>query len=170
MAVSAIGKNDNTNSGNISYLKSIAVGVLTGYSLKYILPVTLQEKDEHFNAALNGIKTKAKEAKLQEIEAIKQIKPKTKEADTFIKMHDSNKLSLSEIKKDNDVIKLIKKINAKSRNIKIQGRKALNGATKAIRPTGVFLVTGAVVGFAVALTCNILNIMATNKINADYED
>lgn len=177
MAVSAIEKNRNNNSGNISYLKSIALGTLTGYSLKYILPITPQEKDEDYKASLNKIKTEAAQAKLNAIKSIKTSKNRALEEDVFIALYNKKKLNISEIKKlrnsnsgENKVLDLIKTINNEARVVFLKGKNALKASTKAIRPTRIFLTTGAAVGLAIAFTYNVINKVATDRAARNFEN
>ncbi|MDD3437482.1 MAG: hypothetical protein PHC64_10060 [Candidatus Gastranaerophilales bacterium] len=61
MAVNAV-RNDG-NHKKTSYLKSIVIGGITGYALKYAIPITPQEMDDDFNARLGQIKESAKSFK-----------------------------------------------------------------------------------------------------------
>lgn len=54
MALRAVQIN-NDNSGTWSYTGSAAIGAFAGYSLKYILPVTSQERNESFNVFCDKI-------------------------------------------------------------------------------------------------------------------
>jgi hypothetical protein len=65
MAITPVQNNKNEP----SYVKSMAIGALAGYSLKYLLPLTSQEKDDTFKSKLGEIKTKTGKNTLKEIEA-----------------------------------------------------------------------------------------------------
>jgi len=77
----------NNNNNKVSYVKSAAIGALAGYSLKYLLPITSQEKDEVFISEMNKIKAKAKGNTLKELEGERVLNAYTKSirpAGTFI--------------------------------------------------------------------------------------
>lgn len=169
MAVSAIQKDTNNNSHkNMSYVKSAAAGALIGYSLKWALPITPQEKDERFNAELDAISAKAKAAEAKEFENIRNIEPKTLATDTFIKLYDSNKLNDSDIKSlteplSTQVMDLKNRVNDKTKMIKQVGEKTLNSFTKSIRPAGSFIVTGLGIAVGIAFVHNVLSRINENN-------
>lgn len=165
MAVSAIEKNKTHNSGNISYLKSMTFGALTGYVLKYALPITPQERDENFKTALNEIKLRAQQAKIDEIMLIKEEKNELEGAD-FFNRKKNQKFKLSEIKNNEKVMKLIRRVNEKAREVNILGRKKENAYVKNIRPNGTFIFAGAGIALLAAITNNIINKIAEERVNA----
>lgn len=57
MAVSAI-QNDKSNSPRGGYISSIIAGSAVGFSLKYLIPLTPDEKDEEYKLALAKINQK----------------------------------------------------------------------------------------------------------------
>lgn len=166
MALDAVQKNKN-NSGQMSYIKATAIGALTGYSLKYILPISPQEKDENFKTALKNNRLKAKKAKLAAIENIKNSKNQSAINDTFIRMYDKKQLKPSLINKLENhlrggILEIIKTVNEIAKFEKLNGKKDLIAITKSIRPTGTFIAIGFIFGFVVALINNI-----SNKVSAE---
>lgn len=130
MTVNAIKSNDNH--GRISYLNSIALGGLTGYALKYALPITPQEADADFKWKLRQISSEAR-----------------KSLDSFN----------PQIKEPEEVLKVFKEL-------KQNGRRILIAGTKEIRPTGVFVWSGILIGATIAFINNILNVVAKNRAQA----
>lgn len=164
MALDAVQKN---KSNSMSYIKATAIGALTGYSLKYILPISPQEKDENFKASLKCSRHKAQKAKLAAIENIKNSKNKSAINDTFIRMYDKKQLKPSLINKlenhlRGEIVETIKKVNEVTKIEKLNSKKDLIAITKSIRPTGAFVAIGFIFGFVVALINNI-----SNKISAE---
>ncbi len=160
MAVSAIQKDTNNNSHKMSYIQSAATGALIGYSLKWAIPVTPQEKDEIFNAKLKEISATAQAERLKEFENIKNIEPKTQAKDTFIKLHDDKKLNEVEIKKlaeplCTQVMDFKNRVNETAKTVRKVGRKTLNAFTKSIRPTSTFVLTGMGIALCIAFLHNI---------------
>lgn len=165
MAVSAVKNSDRPK--RISYLESTVAGILTGYALKYILPVTSQEKDEHYIAALKTIKKDAKAAKLEEIAEIKK-NPSAPCSDIFLKMHNNQELKISKIKSLKEssarhVLNIITRINNNAREAMNIEKRALIAKTKDIRPTHIFIIIGGAIGLLIATTVNIGREIAKNK-------
>jgi len=75
MAVSPVQNNSNKN---VSYAKSAAIGALVGYSSKYLLPISSQEKDDSFVSEMTKIKVNAKSNTLKIIEGERGLKAYTK--------------------------------------------------------------------------------------------
>lgn len=172
MALRAVQKNKD-DSGTLSYTKSAAVGALIGYSLKHILPVTPQEKDEKFNASLNAIRVKAKEAELAEVKKIRNLRRQSEAADTFIRMYDAKTLNptdFDKIKKTlvNDVRHFFTRINEEAQEISEIEIKNLKKSVKKLRPTSVFVVMGFVTGLLIALVNNVLT--RITRENPQYTD
>lgn len=172
MALRAVQKN-NDNSGTLSYTKSAAVGAFIGYSLKHILPITSQEKDENFNASLNAIKVKAKEAELAEVKKIRSLRRQSEAADTFIRMYDAKTLNPSDfdrIKKPlvNDVRQFFARVNEEAQKMSEIEMKNLKKSVKKLRPTSIFVVMGVVTGLLIALVNNVLTRIA--RENSQYSD
>lgn len=172
MSVDAV-KRSPDSPRQMSYVKASATGALIGYSLKYIIPVTNQEKDENYNAAFKESAIKTKKMKAAEIEKIRASKDKTELTDTFIRMYDAKTLQPSLIQKLNTPLKdglldMVKSLNEKAReNLAIEKRN-LNAITKSIRPTAVFVGIGVAVGFVSALIINIVR--RIDYYNAQYPE
>lgn len=172
MALRAVQKNKD-DSGTLSYTKSAAVGAFIGYSLKHILPVTHQEKDEKFNASLNAIKVKTKEAELAEVKKIRSLRRQSEAADTFIRMYDAKTLNPSDfdkVKKTlvNDVKQFFTRVNEEAQKINEIEIKKLKKSIKKLRPTSVFVVMGFVTGLLIALVNNVLT--RVTRENSQYSD
>lgn len=160
MAVDALQKKPNSPS-QISYVKTTATGALIGYSLKYLIPVTYSERDENYNESLKQNQLEADAKKSAEIERIRNSKNKTELTDTFIRLHDANKLDEENIKKikspiQEGLIDMIKGLNEKFAENIATGKRNLDAITKSIRPTHIFVGAGLVVGFLTALGTNLI--------------
>lgn len=171
MAVNAV---QNNNNSTMSYKKSIAVGAITGYALKWALPITPQEKDLNYTLELNRAKAEAKLAKTNELSAIINAKPKTKAIDTFSKLHSTHKLTQEEIAKLPESLRAqVTALKARpSFKFKEAFKIGLNKAiviTKGIRSKGIFITTGAVVALAYAFTHNVIKGMATNSTEENQD-
>lgn len=148
-----------------SYLKNVIAGGVIGYALKYALPVIKDERDENFKAYLKETKMKAKQAKLDEFEAIKNAHKKAKGTDEFVNIFSNKRLNITDKIKifkqlDKDTQKnvkwLIEQVNDKSREINVAGKKAINAAVKDIRPTHTFIAAGVGVAALGTLIYNII--------------
>lgn len=172
MAVSAV-KNSN-NQKRVSYLESTTVGVLAGYSLKYILPITSHERDENYKAALKAIKENARATKLEEINAIKQ-NPSAPCSDVFLRMYNNKSIKISKIKSLQEssarhVLNLITRINDNVREAMNVEKRALIAKTKDIRPAHIFIIAGGAVGLLIAATFNIGRKIAKDKAENKTEN
>lgn len=160
MALDAVQKSPDSPN-KVSYLKASAIGALTGYSLKYIIPVTHQEKDEAYNSALKEIRLKTRKMKAAEVEKIRKSPNKTELTDTFIRMHDSKKLLPSNIRKlksplKDDLLDMVKRLNEEARENMAIEKRNLNAMTKSIRSTAIFVSIGIGAGLLIALVTNII--------------
>lgn len=160
MAVDALQKNPNSPR-QISYVKTTAAGALIGYSLKYLIPITYSERDENYNEALKQNQVDADAKKAAAIEQIRKMTPKTELTDTFIRMHDANKLNEEAIKKLKSPLKeglldMLKGLNEKSTENITVGKRNLDAITKNIRPTHIFVGVGLIIGFLAALSTNLI--------------
>lgn len=165
MALRAV---QNDNNAQMSYIKSSATGALVGYSLKYILPITPQEKDEIYNSFLSEREARVKKAKSAEIEEIRKSVKHSDTADNFISLYDAKKLTFSKTQKlkkslNEGLYELVKRVNDAGRAEKIKLRKDLTAITKSIRPTGTFVILGILAGLIIAFIKNITNNTATNN-------
>lgn len=160
MAVDALQKNPNPPS-QVSYVKFTTTGALIGYSLKYLIPVTYSERDEHYNETIKQNQLEADVKKTAAIERIRNAKNKTELTDTFIRMHNANKLNEENIKKlklpiREDLLDMIKGLNEKVAENMTTGKRNLDAITKSIRPTHIFVGVGLVIGFLTALGTNLI--------------
>lgn len=165
MTVSAVKNRDKPK--RISYLESTAAGILVGYSLKYFLPVTSQEKDEHYKAALKKIKENVRANKLDEINKLKQ-NPSTPCSDIFLNMHKNKQINVSKIKSlpessARHILNIITRINNNAREAMNIEKRALTAKTKNIRPAHIFVIVGGALGLLIAATVNIGREIAKNK-------
>lgn len=172
MAVEAIQLNKHdSNQAHASYLKAGALGALTGYSLKYILPVSKVEKELKNDEFFVELKKTVKEARLKEIEAIRNSKTKTEATDVFISMVDKKEIKASKLKELKEPIaievkKLIIRVNDKARAVKAVGNEIFTAMTKHIRPTKTFVAAGVGVACAGAL---VYNLLARTKVSEEEE-
>lgn len=168
MPVRAI-QNDN-NQGRMSYLNSGLFGAFAGFSLKYLIPVLPQEKDEFFNAGLQEIRQKTKVLKAFEIDKIRNAQNKTPVMEQFIYLHDRKELKSSKIKNHaeslkNGLYEIIVSINNSARNLIQKEKKLLINKTKEMRPASTFIIIGTLVGTTIAGINNIINTIAQDKLN-----
>lgn len=168
MAVCAIQNNSNQKSGKLSYFGSMIIGAISGYSLKWALPITSQEKDERYNSELSKIRLNVKKARMDEIEIIRKEASTIPGADEFLKMHDNGKLLYREIKKCNGALSeklmiLLTRVNDVAINTRIIGIKTVKSFTKSIRPTGAFLVIGTGIALGIALINNIAKVASKSS-------
>lgn len=166
MALRAVQK-DNDTLHRTSYLKCATIGALTGYSLKYILPVTPHERDDSFKKSLKEINAEAKAAKLEEIGEIRKSRKQSKAANIFVRLYDTKKLKplkRKKIKKSltGETLTLLRRVNERAKYVRLLERKDLKVITKSIRPTAGFVLIGASLGFAFAVINNIMNVVAEN--------
>jgi len=167
MTVNAIQKNEYT-SQKMSYLKSALIGGLSGYALKYALPITQHEKDERYSFYLEQLKNQVRESKLKTIEAIRNSQPKTLETDNFIRLVDKKEVKISKIKAlesplSSQVGEIVNLVNDKGREVRAYGKETLKALTKHIRPTKTFVATGAGIAITTAFIYNtIVKLADTN--------
>src|SRR5574344_555731 len=95
MAIQAIQTNDN-NSSLATVVKASAVGALTGYATKYVLPITNQEKDATYINELKRIRAYSKDVKAEIINEIKTLTNRSKAQDEFLKFIDADKKAYKE--------------------------------------------------------------------------
>lgn len=170
MAVDALQKNQ-TSPTQVSYLKYSAIGALTGYAAKYLIPITYSERDENYNAFLKENEQNVAKQKFEEIQKIRHSAKKSKLTDTFVRMHDSNTLTSENIQKlksplKEDMLDMLNRINLQTQEGITKGKQNLDAATKGIRPTHVFVGAGLVIGFLSAVGTNILR--RIDFYNAQY--
>lgn len=161
MAVGAVQKNDTNKSGRANYLKFAAVGGLTGYALKYLIPVTSSEKnDENYKNELKKMQADADLTASNEIAAMRKFDKKTIIEDTFLKLHDAKTLNVTEINKlgqplATQVSELYARVFDISEYLIDIRTKALTAYTKKIRSSFSFVAIGVVASVAGAIVHNI---------------
>ncbi len=161
MAVRAVQRDPNERAGSMSYISSAIIGGISGYTLKWVLPITNQEKDKEFYAELKDIAKEAFEKKKIEIEKIRTSKPRETFQDEFIKLYDAKKLNITEIRKlpnsvSDKVMGLFARINEKILGLKTVRKKHLIDSTKGIRPASVFISAGVCAGILIAVISNMI--------------
>lgn len=174
MAITVIQNNSNNNSGRMGYMSSAVLGALSGYSLKWLLPLTTQEKDQNYLDELVQVKRNAWQAREAEIEKIRNEVPKANGADEFISMYDNNKLTSFDIKKVDEPLSgkltaLLERINNAALKVKTEGRENLIFQIKKIRPALTFISIGMGIALGIALIHNIFKETPQNFETVDYE-
>lgn len=156
MAVNAVQRNEY-RSNQASYTKAAGIGALSGYALKYVLPLTQQEKDE-----MNSDKVDFKRfAKMNAIEGITK-DDKVLGRDEFLGLCTNKKLTAGEINalgepKRTQVFNIIKTINEKAR---VYAESAFVAIKKHLRPAKTFIAVGAAVALSTAFVYNVLGKMS----------
>lgn len=151
----------------VSYFNAIAVGALSGYALKYLCPITKQEKEGDYKPSLQELRKQTREAKLAEVKAIKNAKEKAFGTDAFVKL--AGKKTFAEMKTEFNslpkpeqkaVLALLNQVNAKAREITKASREFAQNLSSAwlkhIRPTGPFVGAGVGVALIGALIYNVI--------------
>jgi hypothetical protein len=168
MVVEAIRSNDNPK--RISYIDSAIIGALGGYALKWVIPVTSQEKDTAYKTALLNIEKEAKKAAFAEIEKIRQTKPDG--FDVFERVYNKQvyESGIEKLPKHlmDKVMPLIARVNEKAETTKVVGKHILTTFTKSIRPSKAFLEIGVGLTIGAALIHNILNEIAQDAQENNY--
>lgn len=175
MVVEAVQSN-NRHSIFIPAAQGAVIGAAAGYVGKYALPLTREEKnsDEYVKVSnkINREKTQFNIRTQKFINSLKAKEDKTLAEDEFVKMFDGLKEG-DTVKKTSirDAVKklqtespeqllafkkLCKKSSAIAEKTAKQCLNAYNLVTKHIRPTGFFLVAGAVTGAFIAAAHDIL--------------
>lgn len=172
MAVRAIQNDTNENSGKLSYIGSAIVGAVGGYSLKWGLPVTSQEKDERYHDELSKVRIGVKKARMDEAELIRKEASTIVGADEFLRLYDNKKLIHTEIKKykgslAEKLTSLLIRVNNSAIIARDIGIKKIIFYTKSIRPTGSFIAIGTGVALLIALVHNIYKEASKKSTNAD---
>lgn len=160
MAVSAI----QNNSNQASYTKMALLGGVGGYALKYILPVGPVQKDAEFSAYIDTVRKEASQAKIREIDMIRNAEPRTLAQDAFVSMLDKKELTPDKIRNLGDplpgeVRSIITKVNDKAREVKAFGQELFSKVAKQIRPAQRYIAGGVAIGLASAFVYNVLGKM-----------
>src|SRR5574344_623230 len=125
------------------YLKPIAVGALTGYSAKWLIPVASWEKNEFYSDYISMVKKHSKIVKDEYISSLRESGQISKFVEKF-----SKHLSLKNIKWINSntrakVLNTVFEANDVARTVRVQGYKNGNFLLKRIRPGFTFAILGA---------------------------
>lgn len=168
MAISAI-QNNNTNNNpkRASVIDAALIGGISGYALKWALPIMAQEKTQDYNAGLKEISQKAIAVRTQTYNNIRNSKNRTPASDTFIKMYDNKTLNPKEIKKlkeplQSEIFGLRSGVRHKTKDMIRTGKRALESFTKSIRPTSSFVFLGMGLATAIAFIHNACLELNTN--------
>lgn len=172
MSVRAIQNDTNENSGKLSYIGSAIVGAVGGYSLKWGLPVTAQEKDERYRDELSKVRIGVKNARMDEVGLIRKEASKIVGADEFLHLYDNNKLIHTEIKKyqgslSEKLTSLLARVNNSAIIARDIGIRKIISYTKSIRPTGAFIAIGTGVALITALVHNMYKEVSKESGNVD---
>lgn len=152
MAVEAVQSNQQ-KSHQASYIKSAVAGGLGGYALKYVLPLTPQEKDEKFFNDINGVK---EILKTKEINEIRKSPLRTDAQDEFVKLIDNNEIKFSKFSGKTGLIEFLSHFNMRAREA---AKKIVTTYNKDIRPANSFIAIGAGFALATAFVYNVLGKM-----------
>lgn len=171
MALDAIQQNSSSNNDlrRTSFLKSGAIGAVTGYALKYSLPIMLQENDDVFISESAQADADAKVVQ-EEMQLIKKDSAKIKGADEFIRLYQNKKIDFSTssaLGLSEDLQKLYSRVTSKifdTKNLEIEKRVAW---AKKIRPTFTFVAAGTALGLLSALVHNVY--VENAKKGLDYD-
>lgn len=176
MSISAISSNDQKRGCMVPMLKGAAIGALSGVVLKYAQPLAPQEKNDpeykKVIAKINQQKTEFGPKTVTYLDKMKSKSSLSLAEDTFVKMFDGMKdgdhvkagtirkaIQSLEKRKPGQVDEF-KRICKESTRVAEQTAKqcvkAYNLATKHVRPTSFFLISGAVVGALIAMFNDIL--------------
>ncbi len=166
MAVSAVGQEGHSNIGTI--MASTSTGVVTGYALKYLWPVTKQEDDFNNTVMRNYCHKITNRAKVKEF---KEAGVKTGAQDCFVKMIESGdkeaflagnlskkvaSLGGEDSLAGKEFRTIVRTVNEASAKTLKRWNTAYNMMLKIKRPVIPFLVAGAGVGFLAGFTRNVL--------------
>lgn len=171
MPVDAIDDRNAKLLSGTSYIGAALTGAVSGYALKWAIPLTRQEKDETYAAGMSQSRRDYWVARKSEIEEIRKSKNKIECADLFIKLNDENKLTLAQIQKAkapvyDKLMILFNRINEVGLVAKIEGKRIIKIRIKDLRPTFVFILLGTGFGLGIALIKNI----AKNLRELNYQD
>lgn len=155
MAVGAI-KNEQINKKKTSYIGSVLTGVAVVYSSKWIIPITKPEKDEYYFDELKDIGKKSSHAIKVEIKKISETVPKTPEIKAFLNIFDKDNTQKIDKNFSNEVIELLARVKDKALTVKQIEKAKLSNYLKSIRPTAPFIFIGTIIGFAYAITRNLI--------------
>ena len=176
MKVNAVEGNQKRHSVFVPIIEGAAIGTVVGYAGKYALPLTHEEKnsDEYIKVSSKVAREKTQYNFRTDkfISTLKAKEERTAAENAFIKLFeglkDGDNVKKSSIKnaikelteKHPDQVIAFKRLCKKTSDIAEKTAKQCMNAydltTKHIRPTGFFLVAGAVTGGFIALVHDIL--------------
>ena len=155
-------QNDNSMLSNV--VRGVAIGSVTGYMSKYMLPVTKGEKSaKTYQTAMKIIKRETNALKGNVIEQIRNLPDKTPAQDAFIKMVDAKGDALDKLRaikglsSENrlEVRNIVSSVNDYAKKMFQKHVTAYEvGVTKRIRPG--FVGLGAFTGFIAAVAYNVM--------------
>lgn len=167
MTIKAINSYDD-NGMLSTVVTSSAVGAGLGYTSKYLLPITEQERDANYKKIVKIARSEAINSKKDAIDEIRNVKKKSLAQDTFIKMIDNKeKINTKTIKskikqlggpESVDAMEfrnIIANINESAAKLSKQCISIYEGVIKRIRPTSPFVVVGAIAGLFAGVTQNV---------------
>ncbi|MFA7658138.1 MAG: hypothetical protein WCY19_01755 [Candidatus Gastranaerophilaceae bacterium] len=162
MAIDAV---QNNNSGRISVLGSAVFGGLAGYSLKWALPVTSQEKKgDYFESKTEEIRTNVRAAKSKAIGGIKDLPVKDEAAENLLSLLDGINFRYTALKAKNlpeesvhKIMELKAGVDYEARKVLIVGIEERTAYLKKMRPTNPFVLIGACIALMFALLHNAIN-------------
>jgi hypothetical protein len=160
MAVRPIQQHDHTSSNFSNVIAATTGGALAGYGAKWLYPVTKQEQADPLYR--EGMALLREKANTEFVNSVRNLSKKTKAQDVFIKTVDGiGGLTENSIKSlsGDDAAELrglfTKLTDAAGTKFEIYS-KELNLWTKKIRPASWFIAAGALAGFALGVTHNVL--------------
>lgn len=157
MAVNAVQRNEY-RSNQASYTKAAGIGALSGLALKYVLPLTQQEKDKSYSDRLDFKRS----VKDREIRALRNANPPIPGGDQFLKLYDAHELTAGKVKAlgepgTSQTTGILKGINTAARKF---ANDAFTAIRKYFRPAGTFIAVGAAVALSTAFVYNVLGKMS----------
>lgn len=167
--VGAIQSNDRRNNYLAQITEGAVIGTAMGYGAKYLLPLTSEEKSTNqYVRVIDGINAHKNMYSSETSRFLYNLKNQEQSLakDEFVKMFDGmkhgDKVKTSSIRKAltnlqdkptelKEFKKICKSASELAEKIAKQHVDAYNLAAKHLRPTGFFMVTGAVVGAVMSL-------------------
>lgn len=183
MKVNAVESNDRRRTSLVPMVQGVVIGGASGYIAKYVQPLAPQEKNNpEYKREINRINEMTHQYSSRTEEYLNDIKAKGKltlAEDTFVKMFDGMKdgeklkhstvrNALNKIMKKNpaEVIEfrnICRDSSRKAQKIAKESIHAFNLATKDLRPTSFFVITGSIVGAFIALVHDVLRTDVKHK-------
>jgi len=178
--VEAIESNNNRRGHLVPLLNSAGTGALVGFTLKYIQPVTLDEKNTHeYKQVIKDINTRRTTYSSWTENYLNKIRGKSNLSlaeDVFIKTFDGLKegehvgtkrirQAFASVKTEDkgELKQLFENARYQAERVAKRYIKLNDLLTKHIRPTGFFLISGAVTGAFISLIHSILRTDVKNS-------